>query len=268
MNALQSKKTLAVALIVKNEEKHLRACLETVSGWVDEIVILDSGSTDATESIAREFTDKFYVNTDWPGFGKQRQLAQSYIQSDYVLWLDADERVTSELRESILSGISGSPFIGRVNRLSAFMGGWIRHSGWQPDWVDRLYPTRLARYNDAMVHEKVENFSALSVKKLNGLLHHYTYDSVRQYLDKSAMYAHLWADQRFLNGKKVSLLSALSHSAACFLKMYVMKQGFRDGRRGFLLAVLSANSTFSKYADLWVRNIRKNDEAKGSGNQE
>ncbi len=268
MDKSPEKPTLAVALIVKNEDKHLRACLETVAGWVDEIVILDSGSTDATESIAREFTDKFYVNTDWPGFGKQRQQAQSYIQSDYVLWLDADERVTSELRESILSGISGSPFIGRVNRLSAFMGGWIRHSGWQPDWVDRLYPTRLARYNDAMVHEKVENFSALSVKKLNGLLHHYTYDSVRQYLDKSAMYADLWADQRFLNGKKVSLLSALSHSAACFLKMYVMKQGFRDGRRGFLLAVLSANSTFSKYADLWVRNIRKNDEAKGSGNQE
>lgn len=103
-----SKPTLAVALIVKNEEKHLQACLDTVKDWVDEIVLLDSGSTDRTEEIARQYTDKFYTNLDWPGFGKQRQLAQQYVTADYVLWLDADEQVTPELKESILHAVSAN----------------------------------------------------------------------------------------------------------------------------------------------------------------
>ena len=101
-----SKPTIAVALIVKNEAQHLKACLETVHDWVDEIVVLDSGSTDNTEQITRRFTDKFYVNPEWPGFGPQRRLAQSYVESDYVLWLDADERVTPELKQSILDSVS------------------------------------------------------------------------------------------------------------------------------------------------------------------
>ncbi|MDF5637906.1 glycosyltransferase family 2 protein, partial [Vibrio parahaemolyticus] len=115
-----SKPTLAVALIVKNEEKHLQACLDTVKDWVDEIVILDSGSTDSTESIARHYTNKFYTNLDWPGFGQQRQLAQTYIESDFVLWLDADERVTDELRQDILNAISQhkDKNVYQVNRLT------------------------------------------------------------------------------------------------------------------------------------------------------
>ncbi|MDF5316908.1 glycosyltransferase family 2 protein, partial [Vibrio parahaemolyticus] len=115
-----SKPTLAVALIVKNEEKHLKACLDTVKGWVDEIVILDSGSTDRTEEIARQYTDKFYTNLDWPGFGKQRQLAQQYVTADYVLWLDADERVTDELRQDILDVINqhSDQNVYSVNRLT------------------------------------------------------------------------------------------------------------------------------------------------------
>lgn len=255
MDKSPERPTLAVAMIVKNEEKHLRACLETVSGWVDEIVILDSGSTDATESIAREFTDKFYVNKDWPGFGKQRQLAQSYIQSDYVLWLDADERVTDELRESILSGISDSPFIGRVNRLSSCFGDWIKYSGWYPDWVDRVYPVKMASYDEALVHEKVLNKNNLPIKCFEGNLTHYTYDSVPQYVRKSAQYSELWASQRA--NKKVSIFSALSHAFFAFIKMYIIKLGFMDGRRGFLLALLSSFSVFSKYATLWVDNNSK-----------
>ena len=100
-----NKPTLAVALIVKNEAKHLQACLKTVHEWVDEIVILDSGSTDNTEQVARRFTDKFFSNTHWPGFGRQRQIAQSYVESDYILWLDADERVTPELRQNLLEAL-------------------------------------------------------------------------------------------------------------------------------------------------------------------
>ncbi len=193
-----TKPTLAVAIIAKNEALHLKACLDTVKGWVDEIVVLDSGSTDNTEEIARSFTDKFYVNDNWPGFGPQRQLAQSYVESDYVLWLDADERVTPELKESITAAIAKNQpnVIYQFSRLSWVFGRYIRHCGWYPDKVIRLYPTKLTQYNDALVHEKVEVTSAMLVQTLKGDAIHYTYNDIHHYLVKSAGYAKAWAEQR------------------------------------------------------------------------
>ena len=250
-----SKPSIAVALIVKNEAQHLKACLETVHSWVDEIVVLDSGSTDNTEAIARSFTDKFFVNTDWPGFGPQRQLAQSHIESDYVLWLDADERVTPELKSSIISAVSANQpdTIYQTARLSWVFGRYIRHCGWYPDKVLRLYPTKLTRYNDALVHEKVEVSKSMKVETLKGDLIHFTYNDMNHYLVKSAGYAKAWAEQREKKGKKSSILQGILHALGCFLKMYVLKAGFLDGKQGLLLSLLSAHSTFVKYADLWIR---------------
>ncbi|WED23257.1 glycosyltransferase family 2 protein [Vibrio sp. JC009] len=250
-----NKPTLAVALIVKNESQHLKACLETVKGWVDEIVILDSGSTDDTEVIARQYTDKFFVNEQWPGFGPQRRLAQSHIESDYVLWLDADERVTPELKESILKAVEANKpnTLYRFARLSWVFGRYIRHCGWYPDRVLRLYPTKLTQYNDALVHEKVEVSSDMQVENLSGDAIHYTYNDMNHYLVKSAGYAKAWAEQREKKGKKSSISQGIIHAITCFLKMYVLKAGFLDGKQGFLLSLLSAHSTFVKYADLWIR---------------
>ncbi|SHF59973.1 glycosyltransferase family 2 protein [Vibrio gazogenes] len=247
--------TLAVALIVKNEAKHLEACLKTVQGWVDEIVILDSGSTDETEHVARQFTDKFFLNTDWPGFGPQRRLAQSYVESDYVLWLDADERITPELRRSIQDAVKANRpnTIYQISRLSWVFGRFIRHCGWYPDKVLRLYPTQLTQYNDALVHEKVEVTSSMHVETLSGDAIHYTYDDMNHYLVKSAGYAKAWAEQRQQRGKTSSLGQGIIHALGCFVKMYVIKAGFLDGRQGLLLSLLSAHSTFVKYADLWIR---------------
>lgn len=250
-----TKPTLAVAIIAKNEALHLKACLDTVKDWVDEIVVLDSGSTDNTEEIARSFTDKFYVNGNWPGFGPQRQLAQSYVESDYVLWLDADERVTPELKESIIEAVSKNQpnLIYQFPRLSWVFGRYIRHCGWYPDKVIRLYPTKLTQYNDALVHEKVEVTSSMQVQILKGDAIHYTYNDINHYLVKSAGYAKAWAEQREKKGKSSSISQGMLHALGCFLKMYVFKAGFLDGKQGFLLSVLSAHSTFVKYADLWVR---------------
>ncbi|SMS01558.1 SPBc2 prophage-derived glycosyltransferase SunS [Vibrio mangrovi] len=247
--------TLAVALIVKNEAKHLEACLNTVQGWVDEIVVLDSGSTDDTETVARQFTDKFFSNTNWPGFGPQRRLAQSYVESDYVLWLDADERITPELRSSIQNAVRADKpnTIYQISRLSWVFGRFIRHCGWYPDRVLRLYPTQLTQYNDALVHEKVEVTSSMAVETLSGDAIHYTYDDIHHYLVKSAGYAKAWAEQRQQRGKKSSISQGMIHAMGCFLKMYVIKAGFLDGKQGFLLSLLSAHSTFVKYADLWVK---------------
>ncbi|CDT25181.1 glycosyltransferase family 2 protein [Vibrio coralliirubri] len=250
-----AKPTLAVALIVKNEAKNLDACLKTVADWVDEIVILDSGSTDETEQVARQYTEKFYVNKDWPGFGPQRQLAQEYVESDFILWLDADERITDELKVSIQQAVAKNEpnTLYNICRLSWVFGRYIRHCGWYPDRVVRLYPTQLTQYDDSLVHEKVEISSDMSVKELSGDAIHYTYNDLHHYLVKSAGYAQAWAEQRERRGKKSSILEGMLHAIACFLKMYVFKAGFLDGKQGFLLSVLSAHSTLVKYADLWIK---------------
>ena len=241
--------TISVAMIVKNEAQDLTQCLETVQGWTDEIVILDSGSTDDTKRIALNY------GADWPGFGKQRQLAQQYVTSDYVLWLDADERVTPELRESIKQAVQlDSPHtVYELPRVSEVFGREIRHSGWYPDYVVRLYRTDYANYNDSLVHEKVEFPANARIEKLKGDLQHFTYKSIHHYLVKSANYAKAWADQRQAKGKKATLWQGVSHAIGCFVKMYLLKAGFLDGKQGFLLAVLSAHSTLVKYADLWER---------------
>lgn len=250
-----SKPTLAVALIVKNEAQHLKACLETVKGWVDEIVVLDSGSTDNTEEIAREYTDKFFVNESWPGFGPQRRLAQSYVDSDYVVWLDADERVTPELKDSVLQAVAANKpnTLYRFARLSWVFGRYIRHCGWYPDRVLRLYPTKLTQYDDSLVHEKVEVSKEMRVENLTGDAIHYTYNDMNHYLVKSAGYGKAWAEQRQKRGKTSSLSQGFLHATGCFMKMYVLKAGFLDGKQGLLLSLLSAHSTFIKYADLWIR---------------
>ncbi|VEB21656.1 glycosyltransferase family 2 protein [Avibacterium volantium] len=251
--------TISVAMIVKNEQQDLAQCLASVKDWVDEIVILDSGSTDNTKEIALQYGAKFYENTDWQGFGKQRQLAQQYVTSDYVLWLDADERVTDELRKNIQQAVAKNlpNVVYDIPRISEVFGRLIRHSGWYPDYVVRLYQTQYAGYNDALVHEKVVYPANAKVEKLAGNLLHYPYKNLHHYLVKSANYAQAWADQREKQGKKATLFQGITHAMSAFIKMYLLKSGFLDGKQGFLLAVLSSFSVFSKYAQLWSKDVSK-----------
>ncbi|QUJ67289.1 glycosyltransferase family 2 protein [Photobacterium sp. GJ3] len=257
MTADTSRSTLGVLMIIKNEAKHLAACLDTVAGWVDEIVIVDSGSTDESEQIARRYTDQFYAYEDWPGFGLQRQRAQNHMTTDWVLVLDADERVTPELKADIQAALKANPTktAYRLNRLSDAFGKTIRHSGWSPDWVVRLYRREEARYNDALVHEKVLT-NGLEIRPLKGRLLHDTYDNLHHYLNKTTKYLKAWTDERE-GRKKAGLGTALLHALASFLKMYILKRGFLDGRHGFILAWLTMHTTFIKYIDLWLREYQQ-----------
>lgn len=252
---MNTENTLGVLMIVKNEEKHLAKCLESVFGWVNEIIIVDSGSTDSTLDIAKKYQASIHQNLDWPGFGKQRQLAQSYMSSDWVLVLDADECVSSELKASIQKIVLSSDLdtCYEVNRLTKAFGKYIHYSGWSPDWIVRLYPREKAAYNDALVHEKVVVEQGIKLEKISeGILYHDTYENLHHYINKTTGYLKAWTDQR--EGKKKSGLgTALLHAIACFVKMYFIKRGFLDGKHGFILAWLGMHSTFVKYIDLWLR---------------
>lgn len=252
--------TLTIAMIIQNEADNLEACLGSCEGLADEIVIVDGGSHDDSVAIAKRYGAKVVEQTDWQGFGAQRRFAQSHVTSDWILWLDADERLTSELKASIREIIRGTPAtdtVYQVSRLSWVFGRFIRHSGWYPDRVARLYPRTLTEYSDATVHEHVLIPKGAQVANLKGDLLHYTYRDLEHYLVKSARYASLWAHQRQAKGKETSILQGVLHALGCFLRMYVLKAGFLDGKQGFLLAVLSAHSTFAKYADLWIRRQTK-----------
>jgi len=245
---------LSVVILTKNEADNIEACIKSVS-WVDEIVIYDSGSSDKTREIAGRYTDKVIIDTDWQGFGVHRQRAQKQAVNDWILMLDADERVTPELAEAIRQVVAedNRQYVYSLPRLSFVFGRFIRHSGWYPDYVTRLYPQSQASYNDSRVHEKLEYPESMTERKLSGDLLHYTYRDLEHYLVKSAHYAAEWAQQRQARGKRASLLQGQLHGVGCFIKMYILRAGFLDGKQGFLLAVLSAHSTFVKYADLWVR---------------
>lgn len=250
------KQTLALAMIVKNEANSLERCLNSVLGLVDEIVIVDSGSTDETPQIAAKFKAKFITNTDWQGFGKQRQIAQKHITCDYVLWLDADEELEPALKTELLTlkqqGFNNHAYF--INRLSSAFGKFVYHSGWNPDWLIRLYPTNFGQYNDALVHEKVSLKPEISTKKLKARILHYTYSDLHSYLRKTINYVEQISTDKFNAGKKGSLLQATIRGSFAFFRMYILKRGFLDGRIGFTLAVLTAFSTWYKYAGLWIKN--------------
>lgn len=250
--------SISAVLIVKNEAKKLPGCLKSLT-WADEIIVLDSGSSDDTVSVAESFSAKVFTNTDWQGFGVQRERAAGLATGDWIFMIDADERVTPELQTSILAAAKQAPAVWYVNRLCWCFGRFIKHSGMHPDWVPRLYPRNQAMFDATRVHERLVNNHKLPEHNLSGHLLHYVYDSIRHQQQKSAHYAEEWALQRLVVGKQTSLTSASLHALACFIRMYIFRLGFLDGKQGFLLALLLSQSTFSKYAELWQLTKTRND---------
>ncbi len=252
---------LSVALITKNESEKIEKCLRSVE-WADEIVIVDSGSTDDTLEKAAHFTDKIFVETDWQGFGPQRRRAHARATGDWVLTIDADERVTPELKEEILCVLKEDDRskVFEFPHLTWCFGSFIRHSGWYPNYVLRLYPRDKAQYNEALVHEKLEVETSMETVRLKGDLLHFTYRNLEQWICKTGIYAAAWAKERERKGKKSSLFKGITHGLAGFGKAYFLRAGFLDGRQGLLLAILAAYSKFLKYADLWLRSQPKSPE--------
>ncbi|CAI1960209.1 glycosyltransferase family 2 protein [Serratia proteamaculans] len=249
---MSARKSLSVVIIAKNEAGLLPDCLRSVA-WADEIVMLDSGSQDDSVAVAESLGAKVFTHVDWQGFGKQRQLAQSYASHDYILMIDADERVTPELRQSIEQTLT-APDDNQVYscaRRNLFLGRFMRHSGWYPDRVNRLYANQRYRYNDNLVHESL-NTNGAKVVPLNGDLLHLTCRDFFAFQRKQLRYAEEWANQRHQAGKRCGYLSILTHTLGAFCKTWLLRAGFLDGKQGLLLAVVNAQYTFNKYAALWA----------------
>jgi len=238
---------VSVIVITLDEEHVIADCLESVR-WADEIVVLDCGSTDRTVEICRSYTDRVY-ETDWPGFGIQKNRALSHARCDWVLSLDADERVTPALAEEIRDCLPGSGENGLVIPFqSSYLGRFMRHGDWSNERHLRLFRWTAGRFSDDPVHERLIVDGEIGGLD-NPILHH-SFATVEEVQDKVSRYSTAGAERRFASGKRSSLLKALSHATWTFFRGYVLKAGFLDGREGFLLAVSNAEGSYYTYLKL------------------
>ncbi|MFH1699250.1 MAG: glycosyltransferase family 2 protein [Candidatus Zixiibacteriota bacterium] len=239
---------ISAILITKNEEANIERCLQSVS-WTDEIVIVDSHSTDQTIEIAQKYGARIY-SPEWTGFGQAKQYALDKATGDWILSIDADEEISFTLKNEILQLLENDPPNDGyyIPRKTQFLGKWILFSGWYPDYVLRLFKKCSGRFTDVLVHEKVE------VDGQTGRLHnpmmHYSYPTLEDYLRKLDQYSTLGAEELFKRGQKCSPYFLAIKPPFSFLRKLVFQKGWRDGWEGFLIAYLTSTGTLLKYAKL------------------
>ncbi len=256
---------ISIAVITKNEEDKILSCLESVR-FAGQVVVVDSGSSDNTVRIARDFGCDVYVE-DWKGFGAQKQSAIDKCRNAWVFVLDADERIPSDTASKVIgisamaSAVAGYSF----PRKNFFQGKWIRHMGWWPDRVVRFFRKGRGRMSDSAVHESV--IIDGSVENLDCPIEHFTESDLSRILQKINQYSSLGAEQEFRKGRKCSVWEAAIRAELAFFQNYVIRLGFLDGRQGFTLSMTDAINKFSKYAKLSVLNMeakRRNDRSDNS----
>ena len=243
--------TLSVILITRNEEANLADCLSSLEGIAQQIVVVDTNSTDRTLEIAQKHGALVSQPADWPGFGPQKNRALDLATGDWVLSLDADERLTPALRSEILTAIHHSAQVDcfAIPRLSWYCGRFIRHSGWSPDYVDRLFKRGTAHFSDDLVHERlIPNGQAA---KLENPMLHFSFMNYSQVLQKLDRYSTASAEQAFAKGKTSTPLKAVLHGLWAFVRTYVLRAGFLDGAQGFALAISNGQGTYYRYMKLW-----------------
>jgi glycosyltransferase involved in cell wall biosynthesis len=241
---------VSVFVVAYNAEDQLRACLESVV-WADELVVVDSYSTDATEKISREFTDKVYQH-EFKGFGRLRNEAVRHVTHDWVFSLDTDERATPEIHDEIRALLTRGPEADAyfVPRKNFFLGRWIRHGGWYPDYRQpQLFRKDRMRYREDLVHEGFELDGRIGYLKEHVL--QYPFRDIDHYLAKMERYSDLMARRMVQQGRRFRIHQLVTHPCFTFFKMYLGRAGCLDGKPGLILAGLYAYYTFVKYATLW-----------------
>jgi len=253
----ESRATIAVCVITLNEEDRIGDCLASVA-WADEILVVDSGSTDRTVAIARERGARV-IAREWPGYVAQKNFALEQAATDWVLCLDADERVSPRLAEQIRGAVAAAPgsIAGyRMARKTFYLGRWILHGGWYPDWKVRLVRRGRARWGGIDPHDRLEPEGPVGT--LAGDLEHRTYRDITDHLLTIDRFTSVAAGELHARGRGGALAGMLLNAPAKFVKMYLLKAGFLDGLPGFIVAVLGSYYVFLKYAKLWeLRRVRR-----------
>lgn len=243
-----TKPPLSVAIITLNEEDRLPDCLQSIA-FADDIVVVDSGSSDATVKIAKQYGARVFQET-WRGFGPQKQFAIDQCKNDWVLILDADERVPDETREAIIGVLDDAqgPVAYSFPRKNYFSGRWIRHGGWWPDRVIRLCRKDACHYKPQLVHETL--IASGPVDKITTPIEHFTNRNLHQTMEKMNHYSSASAKELFEKGVPSSSLKAISRAIWSFSHNYFLRFGFMDGFQGLVIAVMNAVIIFFKYAKL------------------
>jgi glycosyltransferase involved in cell wall biosynthesis len=247
---------LSVIIITKNEAHNIAACLDSVA-WVDEIIVVDSGSTDNTISICQSKNAQV-LQTDWHGFGPQKNRALALAHGDWILSIDADERVSDQLRVEIQAAIkqSGHCVAYKIPRSSYYCGQFMRHSGWWPDHVTRLFQRESAKFTEDAIHEKL----LVKESNLGTLKHpliHYSFMNAEDVLGKINSYSSIRANRDHANEKSASIGQALFHGLWAFFKTYIIKFGFLDGKKGLMLAISNAEGSYYRYIKLMLLSEKK-----------
>jgi glycosyltransferase involved in cell wall biosynthesis len=247
-------KKISVTVISKNEEKNISDCLKSVD-WADEIIVVDSESTDKTVELAKQFTDKVFTRK-WEGYVTQKSLALSLATNEWVLSLDSDERITPELKEEILN-LEPADFSGfKIRRKNFLMNKEITSCGWEKDYQLRLFNKNKTNLNNRLVHEKFVVDGKVGTLKTPML--HFTFSSFEDYLTKINIYTSLKAQELFSKKKKVGGLTIFSHTVSAFFAFFIIRRGFKDGVYGLIISLLHSSSTMMNYIKLWELQKKKN----------
>ena len=258
---MQQKIKISSIIIAKNEELNIRRCIESQLECIDEIIIIvDEDSSDKTLEIIKSFSQIKFEITKWMGYAKTKQYAVSLASNDWILWIDADEVITPELCNDLNKFKDSSSTLSAysIPRLANFLGRWIKHSGWYPGRVVRIFNKNKASFSEKDVHEDL--IVNGEIGELQSNLEHYTDPSIKHYFEKFNNYTSLAAEELKRNNKKFHLSDIILRPVFIFIKMYVIKLGFLDGVQGFILAIFSSAYVFTKYSKFWE--IKRKKESK------
>jgi Glycosyltransferases involved in cell wall biogenesis len=245
-------KKLSSIIIAKNEERNISLCLKSQTGIIDEIIVLiDSSTTDKTLEIVKSFVNVKYKVVEWKGYSETKKEALNLSTNDWIFWIDADEAITEKLKNELLEFKNTNAAFDAysVPRKAYFLGKWIKHCGWYPGRVTRLFNKNAARFSSNDVHEHLIVNGGTG--ELKGDLDHYTDHDINHYFLKFNKYTTLAAEELLKKNKNISMADLLIRPLVIFIKMYLLRLGFLDGLHGFILAIFSSVYVFTKYCKLW-----------------
>ena len=239
---------LSVVIITYNEAKNIARCLDAVQGIADEIIVVDSFSTDQTKSICEKYAVKF-IEREWEGYSATKNFGNEQAKHNWVLSLDADEAPSEELKKSLLEWKKGKGFPASFNRLTNYCGQWIKYCAWYPDEKFRLF-NKTNTFWEGSIHEELISSAHLPIQKLQGDLLHYSFYTVEEHQKQSRKFANMAAEDLFKRGKKSNWFLILLKTWAKFVRNFIVHKGFLDGKKGWIICKITAKETFLKYKRL------------------